>query len=330
MRETLVSLGLGIVLVGCASPQAKRSVTINLEKAAAHYALGWAPEPNPQNLQMNSENIGVASSVPAQPSNTLKVEDNPAQRREVERTILEVKSQARAQIENKLRAAYLREIEIDIPDLELQLESLRQTETDAWLNNIDSAFWEYARKRGPLLARYNLYSSLPSRSDKRMERLGVFDDRDKIAAELLAQIKALDAEYDAKKKAELAQLNAKAKERSRRLWEDIEARRRDAMERAAEQAAKQVIIDLEGVESVLELAPDITSPATPQVLANGAVSATPDVSPAQQVKRLPLREQALLDAKIWAAQSNYNLVFTSGAPDKTEEFLAWKAKLTGR
>jgi hypothetical protein len=278
----------------------------------------------------------TSETVPALPVRNLDFSANKARIEKVRVAVEESRNLTIREIARKLREAYLREVDV-IEDKRLaEIDPIRgEALAKAWAQ-VRSTFIAYADARAPHAIRLALDAGFPDpdpNSTKppdpdQKSRVRQFE-RARGSREKLAD---LDAEYERTVRRLIAGYDDEVADAITAIRIDIEKMRADAEGRAQADALAQVAKMTAQIESVLSGKTQVQLPGRPsrtsRTPAGGPVPEAPSVSfPTLAYSNQMRMEAVRSDAKIWAARVGVRLVETpSRAPDRTDEFTAWRKK----
>lgn len=281
-----------------------------------------APHSQPTNGTLSAEAERTVAG-----ANTL------VRRKQIEELIASNRRDAEADLADRLRRAYLNEVELAEADLLEKHSLVSKEKLAAALGAFRPIFDDYAIKRSPKIVRLSMIAGFPDGDPKSTKkRIGViravqFAEEARILREQLAEI---EREFQFAASAFLETVDKSLSEALIAIRLDIEGRRLAADARAKKEAAELVLKQTASLDDVaMDQTPMHFAPSaqqTPRIQAQPADPATlPGPLGSSDVK-MKKRRALELEAEVWAATSGFKLSTSRTAPERTSEFLTWRQK----
>lgn len=326
---TLAAAGIAVI-TGCAQPRVQ-PVFVDLDfiaraKIPPHTVVSL---PNPGPVQ-----IAATANLPAAPGQEIRGASTDARRQAVVELIAENRQLAESELAARLREAYLSEVDRSEQEMLGNLAGRKREMMEAAFARIRPLFDDYANKRAPKVVKLSLYVGYPD-PDPQSARpipttIKYLEKRARDSVTLRKDLQAIDAEYRARVNAEINQADEEVASEIVTLRIELEKQRIGAEERARREAAEQTKLQLADINPTLgarkpldlraSAGAKVTIQSTPKPLIVSPLSVQDATIFAQA------RQEAELDAKVWAATTGYVLTSSSIEPDKTNEFLIWRRK----
>lgn len=328
MRTAILAIVV-VFAAGCAQPRVQPAF-VDIERVIGKpIATGPKVVPNMPDVKIDS-----SASIQSAPGQIVRGTNNEARRAAILELISENRLIAENDLAARLRDAYLSEVDRAEADMLSELDERKKTMLSATFGSLRPIFEEYARRRTPPLVRVSLYAGFPDPDPKSQRPLPEADKFAlKRAEETVALRKRLDeteAWYQAQVEGVLTKANEQIAEEIVMLRIELEKQRLEAELRARREAAAQVNTELADINpSLAQTAPLTLKPSAAKTVAIKSGRSPLTITPPPDRSATILgqaREQARLDAKVWAATTGYLLTESRSAPDKTDEFLAWRRK----
>jgi hypothetical protein len=276
---------------------------------------------------------GSSLTLPALPAETYRLSSDKQRIREVQDVIRKSRENALTEISTQLRDTYLKDVQRSEQEEIAKLGPQEQAAFQHAMEGANAVFEEYARKRGPLLAKLSLFAGFPdvdpaSQKQPPRSNRAVFNEFQE-AKTLRAQLAELDRSYQQQASSLFGQARSEYAAGVQRVTLQFQRMRATADERARREAQAEVSKEQAQLTSALG-DKTVSFPAqrgrTVTVEGSKPPAAPPAVDvPGRQdmLQRLKGAEQS--DLKIWAGLKGY--VISSergGARDATAEFVKWR------
>lgn len=327
MRKAILAIGV-IAIAGCAQPRVQ-PVFVDFNRITAPLTRPPLVQPTPPDSKMTAS-AGITST----PGQVIRGVNTDSRRAAILKLIEENREIAERELAARLRQAYLSDAERKQQEMLVTLDERRRELFKGAFGQVRPIFEEYANKRaGPLLD-LSLYAGFPDPDPESKRPLPEADKfalrRAQAAVAARESLQATEAWYQGQVTALLKKAGAQFEVEELYFFAEFERMRAEAEQRAVQEAAAQVNTDLAEINPSLAQ----TSPLTLAPTAEKSVTVRSERSPyalkpptdRSATIKAQAQEQAELDAKVWAATSGYRLTDSRSAPDKTEEFLAWRSK----
>lgn len=328
MRAAIVFI-VGLLAAGCAQPRVQPAF-VDYARVTANLAPS-GPAVLPQSPDVS---IDTQGSIAPRAGEVVRSANNEARRAAILQLIAENRLIAENDLAERLREAYLAEVDRLESEMLGDLDERRKKLLESTFASLRPIFEEYAQRRTAPLVRLSLYAGFPDPDPNSRRPLPEAEKfalaRAKDAVDKRKQLQQIEAWYQAQVEGALQKASDDISEQIVNLRIELERQRLDAETRARREAAAQVNTELADINPSLAQSAPLVLKASPGETVRVASGRSPLViSPPPDRSATILRqarEQARLDAKVWAATEGYRLSESRSAPDKTDEFLAWRRK----
>jgi len=313
-------------LFGCGKPDPV--VFVDISKVPISVPPETMAAPTPSTPMADTASRGVLPAIPER--NLFR---GGSQER-IKSALAMVEANQRRGIDNQreaLQDKYLGEVDARAASAREELALKHKSLFDGAHSSISELFRSYAEERGLPGLRLALRVGFPDpdpNSQRIADTRSLRQQRDyRIAKELRQEINKLDAEYKAQALAILSKVEDQVKTDFAQLSRDLDAWRKDALDRArreAEALAEQVNRPFTGdLESSLQEKLGARPAVVVSVPAVRSTLPQPSVTPSDPTEtwKAIVRGQV----RLWARLNGYTLVDRPGnARDATQDFLAWR------
>ncbi|MEQ1820988.1 MAG: hypothetical protein ABL949_00585 [Fimbriimonadaceae bacterium] len=324
--------GLGLLLIlgisGC-SQERVQPVFVDVDRVMR---LEPATPPAAAISQFSPELSAVESAnIKGEGARQIAGADTLSRRKQIESLIASNRRDAEADLADRLRQAYLSEVNKAEASLLEKYGVDRQGRLKAALEGLRPIFDAYAEERAPKIVRLSMHAGFPDTDPKSTKKRigvvkgGIFAEEARILREDLTRI---DADYEKAVEIQIASADNALSEALIEIRLKVEALRLAADKRAKQEAAELVakqtasLDDVASIQSQLEFAPTRAEQPKP----GNTPAVTPKVGGPLTPSgvKMKMRRALELEAEIWAATSGFKLSTSRNAPDRTTEFLSWK------
>jgi len=315
-------------LAGCAQPRVQ-PVFVDFNRVPLPSPKAPLVVPRPPDTKMS-----VGSVITSTPGQTIRGVNTDARRAAILGYIEDNRKIAEKELAERLRLAYLSDVERRQQELMTELDERRRELFTGAFSAIRPVFEEYAERRaGPLLD-LTLFAGFPDPDPQSKRPLPEADKfalrRAQTMVNARKSLEQTEAWYQGQVSALLKKAGAQFEVEELYLFNEFDRMRKEAEARAMQEASAQVNRDLAEINpSLAQTSPLVLAPTQEKKVTIQSEASATGITPPEDRSvtiREQAREQAELDAKVWAATSGYKLSSSRSDPDKTEEFLAWRSK----
>lgn len=321
--RTLLIAACALSLAGCAANRETVYVDLNSIPASGLQPVSKLPSPKPPGATP-----GVTLTLPAtEPTSiTLGARDD-LLRENIER--------AERELTRALSREYLDQAEREAATLLGALDPERSAALSAAQDRIRERFAVYANERAPRLARLTAIVGFP---DPNPNSTPITQELPNYARQILeeanklrAELRSIDAAYEADVAAILLEVTSEFDEKLAELQAEIARARADAIERAEQGAVQQAQAAYSALQPSLLKRQTVEVPGAPaETVTIEPVPAMPQPPKVESNLLTPLEREALVrnQLQIWSSARGYVLSKTPiGARDATEEFIQWRKEM---
>lgn len=327
--RSAISVIVVAISAGCAQPRVQPAFVDIDRVVPKSSAVGPSVVPGAPDIKIDS-----SASIQSTPGMQVRGANTDARRAAILQLIQENRRIAENELAERLREAYLNAVDRTEAELFSDLDERKKELLNATFASLRPIFERYAERRAQPLFTIGLFAGYPDPDPKSRRPLPEADkfmlEQAKQTASSRKQLEVAEEWYQGQVSAVLSNTDERIAQQILNLRIELEKQRLEAESRARQEAAAQVNTELAEINpSLAQTSPLNLKPSAGQSISVRATNSPLVLTPPPDRSATILaqaREQARLDATVWAATVGYRLTESRGAPDKTEEFLEWRRK----